>query len=49
VEQIISVGAEGTERELAHALRIQEEIGPGDLLATLVEQAVRGGAVRDGR
>ncbi len=49
VQQVIRVGAQGTERELADALGIEEGIGPGDLLAVLIEQAIGRHAGRNGR
>ena len=49
VQQVESVGAQGTERELPNALRIEEGVGPGDLLAAFVEQAIGGNAGQDGR
>src|SRR5260370_2971152 len=47
VQEIISKDAQGTERELANTLRIQELIGPGDFLSPVVDQAVEGGAGRN--
>ena len=49
VQQVKSVGAQGTQRELANALRVEECIGPSDLLAVLIEQAIRGDAGQNGR
>ena len=44
VEQVIGVGSQGTQRQLADALGIEEGIGPGDFLPLLVEQAIGGSA-----
>src|SRR5215472_5261884 len=40
VQQVISISAQGAQRQLANALTIEEGIGPIDLLAMLVEQAI---------
>jgi hypothetical protein len=40
VEQVISVSTEGTQGQLANVLAIEEGIGPRDLLALLIEQAI---------
>src|SRR5215831_18431852 len=40
VQQVISVSAQGAQRQLANALTIEEGIGPSDLLAMLIEQAI---------
>jgi hypothetical protein len=49
VQQVIGVGPQGTQRQLADALGIEERIGPGDFLPLLVEQAIGGSAGRNRR
>ena len=38
VQQIVSIGAQGTEGPLANALSIQEGIGPSNLLTLLISR-----------
>ena len=40
VQEVISIGAQGTEGQLANALSIEEIIGPCDFLALFVSQPV---------
>src|SRR6516164_10655796 len=49
VQQVISVSAQRAQRQLANTLTIEEGIGPGDLLAMLVEQAIGRNAGQNGR
>jgi hypothetical protein len=37
VQQVVSISAQRTRRELADALGIEEVVGPGDLVALLIE------------
>ena len=46
VQQIIGVGAQRARRQLAKMLGIEKIVGPGDLVAVLVEQAIRTGSWR---
>ena len=49
MQQIIGIGAQGTERELAQALGIEKGIGPSDFLPLVRGQTVRREAGRRGR
>src|SRR6266852_5608920 len=49
MQEIISISAQGTKRELANALGIQEVIGPGDFVLLVVDQAVGRSAGGKGR
>ena len=40
VQQIIPIGTQGTEGQLANALRVEKGIDPGDFLLPLIDQAV---------
>jgi hypothetical protein len=48
VQQVIGVGAQGTEGELANALGIEEGVSPSDLLAVFLQQAIGGNAGQNG-
>ena len=37
VQQVISIRTQGAQRELANTLRIEEGVGPSDLLSLLIE------------
>ena len=49
VQEIIGIGAQGTEGKLANALRIEEVIGPGDFLPLVIDQAIGRSAGGGGR
>jgi Zn-dependent alcohol dehydrogenase len=49
MQEIISISAQRTKRELANALGIQEVIGPGDFVLPVVDQAVGRSAGGNGR
>jgi hypothetical protein len=48
VQQVESIGSQRAWGAAEQALGIQEAVGPGDLLAPFIEQAVRGRAVAGG-
>jgi hypothetical protein len=50
VQQVISIGGQGTQRELSDALCLEEGVDPGDFLSALIEHAIgRGRAEPKGR
>ena len=49
VQQIVGVDAEGTERQLSHALGIEKGVGPIDFVGMLVEQTIGANAGALGR
>ena len=48
VQQVIGVSAQRTRRQLAKMLGIEKVVGPGDLAAVLIEQAIRARQLAEG-